>query len=79
MSSFEDYFYKEIGNKIRHYRKLNGLTQEKLSELLDLNDKYIGHIERGERKISIQKLIHLIEFFHINPKDFFTFNKPYTW
>ena len=49
--------YKTIGNNIRKYRLKNGLSQEKLSELLDANSKFIGHVERVERFISLKKLI----------------------
>lgn len=52
MSSFEDYYYKNIAEQIRKYRLKNGLTQEELSDMLSKNLKYIGHIERCERKIS---------------------------
>lgn len=73
IASFEQYFYANVGNRIRYYRKLHKLTQEKLSELLGLNHKYIGHIERCERTISTKVLIQIIEFFKIKPKEFFDF------
>lgn len=72
-SSFKQYFYKQIGQKIRLYRKARNLTQEQLSEILGLNYKYIGHVERCERKISIKVLIKIMEFFQIQPRDFFNF------
>ncbi len=77
MSSFESYFYKNIREKIRFYRVKNGLTQEKLSEILDMNPKYIGHIERCERVISTKSLIKLIEFFELQPEEFFNFEEKY--
>ena len=61
MSSFEDYFYKNIAKQVRKYRLERGYTQEKLSEILSKNLKYIGHIERCERKISNTMLIKLLE------------------
>ena len=42
MSSFEDYYYKNIAEQIRKYRLKNGLTQEELSDMLSKNLKYIG-------------------------------------
>lgn len=39
--------YKEIGNRIRQRRKELKLTQEKLSELLEISPTYISEIERG--------------------------------
>ena len=34
-----------LGKKIRHYRKKCGYTQEKLSELADIDYKYLQRIE----------------------------------
>ncbi|MFB5269856.1 helix-turn-helix domain-containing protein [Paenibacillus enshidis] len=45
-----------IGRKIRQYRKLKGLTQEQLAELVGTNFSYIGKIERGEYNVKIQTL-----------------------
>ena len=37
--------YKQIGLKISYYRKLKGLTQEKLADKLGVATSYIGQIE----------------------------------
>lgn len=79
MLSFDQYFYEQIGRQVRKYREQNKLTQEKLSELLGLNDKYIGHIERCERKISVQVLIQIMAFFKIQPDEFFSFDNRFDW
>lgn len=50
---------KIIGEAIRANRKNAGFTQEKLAEAVDLNPKYIGEIERGEKIISIEALIRI--------------------
>ena len=71
MSCFQEYVYRTIGKNLRKYRKEAGLSQEKLSEILDVNSKFIGHVERFERYISLKKLIQLAEFFMIDIKDFF--------
>ncbi len=46
----------EIGNRIRYYRMLKKLSQEKLSELSSLHPSYIGQLERGEKTPSIDTL-----------------------
>ncbi len=79
MSSFEEYYYQNIGAQIRKYRKSAGYTQEQLSEMLSKNYKYIGHIECGERQISNKMIIKLLECLKIQPKDFFKFNEIYHW
>jgi transcriptional regulator with XRE-family HTH domain len=50
---------KMIGDAIRLHRKNAGLTQEKLAEAVDLNPKYLGEIERGEKIISIEALLRI--------------------
>ncbi len=56
---FEREIYVNLGKNIRKFRQAKGLSQEKLSELLDANTKFIGHVERVERFISLKKLIQL--------------------
>lgn len=77
MSSFEKYYYENIGKKVRYYRLKANYTQEKLSELLGLNEKYIGHIERSERFISNKVLVKLLKIFKIQPQEFFDFDEKY--
>lgn len=79
MSSFEDYFYENIALKIRQLRKDRQLTQEQLSEMLSKNMKYIGHIERCERKISNTMIIKLLDILQVQPTDFYNFDSPYNW
>lgn len=78
MSTFEDYYYANIAKRIREYRVAKGVSQEQLSEMLSKNMKYIGHIERCERKISNKVLINLLDMWKIQPADFFSFD-DYKW
>ena len=79
MSSFEEYFYHNISKKIRMYRISFGYTQEQLSEMLGKNLKYIGHVERRERKISQDALLQLMCIFKVQPIDFYNFDEQYVW
>ncbi len=38
---------KEVGEKIKRLRKRNGLTQEQLSELVDISSRNLSNIEQG--------------------------------
>ncbi|MEK6263823.1 MAG: helix-turn-helix domain-containing protein [Clostridium sp.] len=53
--------YEEIGNRIRIERENFDMTREKLSELVNLSPYFLGQIERGERKMSINTLIKISE------------------
>ena len=71
MSSVQEETYRTIGKNIRKLRQQAGISQEKLSEILDANSKFIGHVERFERFISLKKLIEIAEYFDVPVKSFF--------
>ncbi|HEK4907954.1 TPA: helix-turn-helix transcriptional regulator [Clostridioides difficile] len=48
-----------IGNRIRNYRKRLGYSQEILAQKSGLFHTYIGQIERGERKASLQTILKI--------------------
>ncbi|MBO5207353.1 MAG: helix-turn-helix transcriptional regulator [Clostridia bacterium] len=48
--------YKLIGQRIKVARKAKGLTQEQLSEKLDVSVGYVSQLERGVTKISLDTL-----------------------
>ena len=50
---------KILGDAIRHYRDLAGISQEKLAEKADLHPVYIGKVERGEQWISLHALLRI--------------------
>lgn len=58
--------YVKIGNRIRIERENFDMTREKLSEILNISPYFLGQIERGERKMSINTLINLAECLHIS-------------
>ena len=48
--------YVNLGKKIKSTRKERGYTQEKLAEICDISTGFLGHIERGTRKLSLDTL-----------------------
>lgn len=38
---------KEVGEKIKRFRKKNGFTQEKLAEIVDISSRNLSNIELG--------------------------------
>jgi len=49
--------YISLGKRIREERLKLNLTQEKLAEEVGLSTAYIGQIERGERSLTLEKLV----------------------
>lgn len=47
---------KQVGLRIRKYRKKKGWSQEHLALEADLHRAYIGQIERGEKNIGLVNL-----------------------
>lgn len=55
-----------IGIRIRLEREKLGLSREKFAELTDLSPFYIGQLERGERKMSIDTLANISSTLNIS-------------
>ena len=51
--------YKKVGQRIRNQRKEKGLSQEQLAELIGISLSFLGHIERGTRKASVETLARI--------------------
>lgn len=58
--------FKEIGGRIRVERERLGLSREKFAEIVDLSPFYIGQIERGDRKMSLETLVKLSNALHLS-------------
>ena len=52
--------YKRLGKRIREERKRLNLTQAQLAEAIDISDTYMGAIERGERSLTLDTLVRLV-------------------
>lgn len=52
--------YKKLGKRIREERQKLNLTQAQLAESIDISDTYMGAIERGERSLTLDTLVRLV-------------------
>jgi transcriptional regulator with XRE-family HTH domain len=59
--------YLQVGKKIRLYRKARKLTQEELGEYLQIDQSYLGRIERGEVNITLDTLYKISDALHVHP------------
>jgi transcriptional regulator with XRE-family HTH domain len=50
---------KQIGKRIKNYRKKANLTQEQLAEYVNLSVQYIGYLENGKKGASLSTIIDI--------------------
>ncbi len=62
---------KLFGTRIRALRKAARITQEEAAERARLNPKYLGQIERGEKRPSFEATIALAKALQVSPAVFF--------
>lgn len=73
MSKIES-LYKQIGTKIRELRNSKNLTIAQLAELAEIDDYYLGEIERAEKRASLEILLKLSTALEIEIYDLFKFD-----
>ena len=64
-----------FGKRIRTLRKAAKLTQEGAAEAARLNSKYLGQIERGEKRPSLDAILALAKALQVSPDSFFHFDR----
>jgi len=62
---------KLIGKRIQKYRKEKGLTQEKLSEMIDLSSHHLSALERGVYNIKLSNLVKMLNILECSADDIF--------
>ena len=58
---------RRFGEAIRAERRRQGISQEQLALLSDLNRTYMGGVERGEENISLLKIIQITDVLQTTP------------
>lgn len=61
--------YKEVGRRIRFFRRKRGITQEQLAFEVNTSAAYLSNIERAIKKPSLQKLMEISEVLNIPIND----------
>ena len=69
--------YKELGQRIRKYRKQMNLSQEELAEKIGISTTHMSHIETGSTKLSLPVLVELAENLKVKT-DYLLFSQPRT-
>lgn len=66
---------QQVGQRLRHLRRVRGYTQEQLAERIDISPKYLSSIERGVENPTLDLLgrlaqglqVELYELFQVTP------------
>ncbi|MBQ8133681.1 MAG: helix-turn-helix transcriptional regulator [Clostridia bacterium] len=63
---------KTVGENIQKFRKIKGLTQEQLAELVSLSPNYLSAVERGIYQLKYDKLVEIMNCLNCTPNDIFS-------
>ena len=62
---------KYVGKRIQQYRKMKGLTQEKLAEMIEISPNYLSALERGIYNINLELLTNIMNCLECTANDLF--------
>lgn len=66
-------FKKLLGKRIKELRIKQGLTQEKLSEMIGVGERNLSKIECGNNFVKAETIVKLLAALDIEAKDLFDF------
>ncbi|MBP3846651.1 helix-turn-helix transcriptional regulator [bacterium] len=69
---------EKFGARIRELRKSRGMTQEYLSELINIDIPNLSNIERGKKFVSGNTITKIAKAFNVDEKDLFDFGHKKT-
>lgn len=61
--------YYKIGQKIRKFRKVQGLSQEELAEKIGISTTHMSHIETGNTKLSLSVFVDIANALNVQTDD----------
>ena len=64
----------QLGNNIKKFRKIKGLSQNALAELVDLSREHLASVEIGKDYISLRKLFLIADILDVSIKEFINFD-----
>jgi transcriptional regulator with XRE-family HTH domain len=61
-----------FGKAVRELRKERGLSQEAFADLAGIDRSYMGHIERGEKNVTLTKIYQLSDALGVTVVELFS-------
>jgi len=62
----------DFGKVIRELRKEKGLSQEAFADLAGIDRSYMGHIERGEKNVTLTKIYQICDALGLSVSEVFS-------
>lgn len=59
--------YEKLGERIHQQRRLAKMTQQELAAAAGISLSFLGHVERGTRKASLETLVAICNVLKISP------------
>ncbi|MBO6180269.1 helix-turn-helix transcriptional regulator [bacterium] len=69
---------KQLGQKIKEIRKLRGMTQEQLAEIVGIGISNISYIETGKFAPSIENFEKVVKALDVEPYELYEFSSKTT-
>ena len=66
---------KKIGNNIKYYRRIKGMTQSQVAKLFHMTQQQYSRFENGVFELSYQQIVDICQLLDITPNEFFEFNE----
>ncbi len=67
--------YRHLGLNIAYYRKIKGLSQSQLAELLDISRTHMSRIETADCAVSLDVAFDICDVLGVTPDRLFDFTK----
>ena len=61
---------KDIGNRLKEFRNIKGMTQAELAESVNMHEKQISRIETGVHFPTFDNFVKILECLDVELKDF---------
>ena len=58
-----------LGEAIRHARRQQGISQEKLALMAEIDRSYVGRVERGDNNVAVLTLLKITQALDVSLKD----------
>ena len=62
---------QRLGQRIKDLRTQRGWSQEAFADVCRVHRTYMGHLERGEKNVSIKSLVRVSDALEIASQSFF--------